>query len=106
MGTASEAFVILVTGAILARPESVDELAALSLDHVRRSRTEPGCVMHAVHRDVENPLRLLFVEEWADRAALATHFAVPASIAFARAVVKLAAQPPEMKVYDATLTRV
>ena len=34
--------------------------------HVRRSRTEPGCLFHAVHRDVEEPLRLVFVERWVD----------------------------------------
>ena len=61
---------VLVTGSIQARPERIDELLALSLEHVRRSRTEPGCLSHAVHSDVEDPLRLVFVEEWADRAAL------------------------------------
>ena len=55
-----------------------------------------------MHRDVENPLRLVFVEEWADRAALGTHFKVPASRAFAKALTGLAAQPPEMTLYEAT----
>lgn len=97
---------IIVTGSIVARGDTLDELLALSLEHVRRSRAEPGCLAHAVHRDVENPLRLVFLEEWADRAALATHFAVPASRAFAKAAAGLAAKPPVLKLYDATATRV
>lgn len=92
---------ILVTGSVLARAEGFDELLALSLEHVRRSRAEPGCLAHAVHRDAENPLRLVFVEEWASLEALEAHFAVPASRAFARAIGALAAEPPTLKIYDA-----
>jgi quinol monooxygenase YgiN len=94
--------VILVTGSIVARPEHVDGLLALSLEHVRRSRSEPGCLAHAVHRDAENPLRLVFVEQWTDRAALLAHFAVPASRAFVESATALASEPPAIHIYDAT----
>jgi quinol monooxygenase YgiN len=94
---------ILVTGSILAEADSVDEVLALSLEHVRRSRAEPGCISHAVHRDVENPHRLVFVEQWADRAALAAHFAVPASRAFAKAAGALVTEPPTIQIYDAEI---
>jgi quinol monooxygenase YgiN len=93
---------IVVTGSIVGCADTIDALIAHSLEHVRRSRGEPGCVAHAVHRDVENPLRLVFLEEWTDRAALAAHFAVPASGAFVRAVSALAAAPPSIQIYDAT----
>jgi len=92
---------ILVTGSIVARPDSLEQLIALCLEHVRRSRAEPGCLAHAVHRDVENPLRLVFVEEWSDRAALAAHFAVRESLAFVNGVRALAAEPPQIRVYEA-----
>ena len=93
---------ILVTGSILARPETIEELLALSLEHVKRSRAEPGCRSHAVHRDAENPLRLVFLEEWDDRTALAAHFAVPASRAFVKAAGALAASAPTLSVFEAT----
>ena len=70
---------IVVTGSVTARQEAFEEARRLSLEHVHRSRTEPGCISHAVHIDCENPLRLVFIEQWADRAALLAHFAVPAS---------------------------
>lgn len=92
---------ILVTGDIVAQPGTLDEVLALSLEHVRRSRAEPGCISHAVHRDEENRLRLVFVEQWADRESLLAHFAVPASRSFAKAVGGLAAQPPTLQIYDA-----
>ena len=75
---------IVVTGSVTARQDSFDEVRKLSLEHVHRSRTEPGCISHAVHVDCENPLRLVFIEQWADRAALLAHFAVPASREFVK----------------------
>jgi quinol monooxygenase YgiN len=94
--------VIIVTGSVQALPESRAEVLRLSLEHVARSRLEPGCLLHSVHEDVENPHRLVFIEHWADRAALDTHFRVPASAAFAKRVGKLAAAPPTLEIYDAT----
>src|ERR1700742_4250176 len=91
-----------VTGSVPARQDSFDAVKRLSLEHVHRSRTEPGCISHSVHVDCANPMRLVFIEEWADRAALATHFAVPASRNFVRALGPLAAAPPTLEIYDAT----
>ena len=93
---------IVVTGSVTTRPETFDEVRKLSLEHVHRSRAERGCISHAVHVDCENPLRLVFIEQWADRAALAAHFAVPASRNFVRALHRLAAGSPEIQIYDAT----
>ena len=94
---------IIVIGSVLAKSDSLAELLDLSLEHVQRSRTEPGCLSHDVHRDVENPLTLVFVEEWEDRASLEEHFKVPASRAFARAARALAAESPTIDIYDAKL---
>lgn len=92
---------IIVTGSILANADNLEEMLALSLEHTQRSRTEPGCLAHAVHQDAENPLRLVFVEQWTTRAALAAHFAVPESQAFAKAVRALAVEPPTLNIYEA-----
>jgi Antibiotic biosynthesis monooxygenase len=51
---------IVVTGSVTARQDSLAEVTRLSLEHVHRSRKEPGCISHAVHVDCENPLRLVF----------------------------------------------
>ena len=93
---------IVVTGSVTARPETFNEIRKLSLEHVQRSRTEPGCISHTVHVDCENPLRPVFIVQWADRAALAAHFAVPASRNFVRALHPLASGVPDIQIYDAT----
>jgi quinol monooxygenase YgiN len=77
---------ILVTGSILARADTFDDVLRSSIEHVERSRTEPGCISHDVHVDCQNPMRLFFFEQWADEAALRTHFAVEGSKAFVRSL--------------------
>jgi len=97
---------ILVTGSATASPESFAEMRRISLEHVHRSRGEPGCLEHGVYIDAENPLRLHFFERWADAEALKAHFLVPESRAFARRLRELAADPGGMAVYEAAKTRV
>ncbi len=92
---------IIVTGEVMARPETAAAIRALSLEHVARSRLEPGCLSHDVHADLHNALRLVFVERWADAAALKAHFDVPESRAFGRELGRLAAVPPSMQLYVA-----
>jgi quinol monooxygenase YgiN len=91
---------ILVIGHVV-KEGQVEQALALSLDHVRRSRTEPGCVSHAVHQDAENPLRLVFVEEWSDMAALQQHFKVAESRRFVNDLAALTDGAPHMQLYDA-----
>lgn len=93
---------IVITGSVLVKEGRLTDALALSLEHVRRSRLENGCVSHAVHHDAENPNVLFFFEEWADQAAVDAHFAVPASRDFVRALGGLAAEPPRLSLYDAT----
>ena len=93
---------ILVLGSVTLREGCLAEALALSREHVARSRAEPGCIAHAVHQDAEDPQRLVFVEQWSDRAALQQHFVVPASRAFAKALAALAAQAPSIALYEAT----
>jgi hypothetical protein len=66
---------IIVTGSVHARPEALDEVLRLSLEHVHRSRLEPGCLLH---------------------------FAVPESRAFARALGQLSTDPQPIGIYDAS----
>ena len=93
---------ILITGAVTVRPEHVDEAERLCVEHCRRARAEPGCLHHTAHRDLEDEHRLVFVEHWADRAAVDAHFAVPASLEFVNALGALAADRPTIEIYEVT----
>lgn len=93
---------LIVLGSVTCRPDTLAEVLRLGEEHVARSLKEPGCLAHAMHQAVGDPLRVVFVERWADLPSLGAHFKVPESVAFSRALHQLATEPPEMKVYEAS----
>ena len=92
---------IIITGHVLTNTENREAIVAECVLHSRRSRGEPGCIAHNVHRDCEQPDRLVFVEKWQNRAALLVHFALPNSSAFVKAISMLSTERPEMQIYEA-----
>ncbi len=96
---------IIVVGHVNTSPENFDRLLQLSIEHVERSRKEPGCISHNVSIDGQVPQQLNFFEEWEDMPALKQHFVVAGSIQFAEQLRELATSPPELRFFEATQTR-
>ena len=96
---------LIVIGHVITSPETAAEITRLCTEHSARSRAEPGCLAHNVHADCEDPSRLVFVEQWADEAALKAHFAVPESNAFVKAIRALSPARTHMTVDSAEETR-
>ena len=92
---------IIITGSAIIRPEHLAEALALGVEHSARSRAEPGCIAHNCHVDAEAANRIVFVEEWADMAAVKVHFAVPASGDFVRKLGGWTEGAPEMRIFEA-----
>lgn len=61
---------IITLSHVTVRAEHVDEMLRLLLRVAERSLAQPGCIANAAYRDAENPLRLLWVEKWVDKAAM------------------------------------
>jgi len=77
---------IIILATVQVKPDSLEEALQQSQVHVLRSRSEPGCIAHGVHQAYEDPNRLTFVEQWADRDAMNVHFGVPEARAFSKAL--------------------
>ena len=92
---------IIVTGSVTAKDGQFEPLRDACLAHVSRSRTEDGCISHAVHVDAENPLRLFFFEEWRDLSALQEHFITPGVAELMGAVREQAASSEKITTYSA-----
>ena len=92
---------ILITGHVIMTPEHREHAIALGAEHSARSRAEAGCLAHNCHVDAEDPLRLVFVEEWESVDAVRAHFAVPASGAFVAEMRALSPEPPVIRIYAA-----
>ena len=92
---------IIVTGSVTAKPDTVVEMTRAAREHTLRSRNEPGCFSHDVAIDAYDQLKLHFIERWEDAAALKAHFAVKDSRVFWKMLQNLAADPGTMSVYEA-----
>jgi quinol monooxygenase YgiN len=68
---------IVVVGSFTARPgqEQAAEEAFRGL--LEPTHGEDGCILYALHRGIEDPRRLTFVERWASPEALEAHLASP-----------------------------
>lgn len=55
------------------KPEYIDEVMPLYRELVARTRQEPQCLAYDLFIDQKDPGHFVFVEAWADRAALDAH---------------------------------
>ena len=90
---------ITVWGSVVAAEDCLEELLEISLEHVRRSRQEEGCIAHGVYVDVENAARVVFFEKWKDEDSLRQHFAIPESGDFVRRAGVLALEAPSIEIF-------
>ena len=93
---------IIVTGSVTAKPDNFEALLEASLAHVHRSRTEDGCISHAVRIDSEDPMKLVFFEEWRDMASLQAHFVTPGIADLRAAFREHACASEKITAYEAT----
>ena len=52
---------------------------------IEATRREEGCLHYDLHQSLTEPEKLVFVEKWENRKALADHFREPHLIAFRKA---------------------
>src|SRR3954454_22254495 len=96
---------ILVIGRVRCADEQRDELVSLLETMQTEARREDGCLRYGFFAAVEDPLSFVAVEEWADRAALDRHFAQPHLREFARGLLELVAETPEVAIHEVTDTK-
>lgn len=92
---------ILITGHVILTPEHRERMIALGAEHSARSRAEAGCLAHNCHVDVEDTMRLVFVEEWESVDAVRAHFALPEARGFVAEMRALSPEPPVIRIYAA-----
>jgi quinol monooxygenase YgiN len=63
-----------------------DKLDALLRGVIETTLTEAGCISYQLNRDLKNPRRFVFTEEWASQADLDRHSAAPHLKALAAAL--------------------
>jgi quinol monooxygenase YgiN len=88
---------IVVVGRVKTDGERRAELIRIAQAVAAASRAEEGCISYRVCEDTELENEFVFVEEWADEAALQRHFGAPHIAEFMRAIPNAIAGPPDVK---------
>ena len=96
---------ILITAKATVSPENCEAYCALSEMQVLNSRKEPGCLDYGYYEDAMEPGTFIFVEKWADQAALDFHFKQDYCLDFIRSVRKLASAGSPIEIHHISETR-
>ena len=79
------------------------ELALRECRTVREpSLKEAGCERYDFYQSPDDATKIVFVEEWTSRAHLEAHFEQPHFKAFFGALSPLLAEPPQIKIFEAS----
>lgn len=66
-----------VIAIFVAKPGFEQKLEGLFRSVVETTLREPGCISYQINRDLANPRRFVFTEEWESQADLDRHLAAP-----------------------------
>jgi quinol monooxygenase YgiN len=77
---------ISVVAILQAKAGAEQAVAAAMQACVVATRQEAGCLSYVAHRDLDGSGRYIFVERWADHAALAAHEKTPHFLALVAAL--------------------
>jgi quinol monooxygenase YgiN len=66
---------VVVVGSFTAREDKQDEAAEAFEALMSPTHDEDGCILYSLHRGVDDPRRLAFIERWASTDALKAHLA-------------------------------
>ena len=92
---------VVVVGSFTARPGKEEEGAQALQALVEPTHGEEGCILYALHRGVDDPARLAFVERWSSREELDAHLASPHVAALLGRVEELFGESGDIVVYEA-----
>jgi quinol monooxygenase YgiN len=78
---------VVVVAPVKVKPGREDTVRALFEKVIRATHdNDEGCLLFALHRDLDDPHMFVFVEHWTSAAALEAHAAAPHSAELAAAL--------------------
>jgi quinol monooxygenase YgiN len=90
---------IKVVATLIAKPGQTDALKAVLGTLVTETRKEAGCLAYDLCQREDNVEHFVMLEQWADAAALKSHFGMPHLQAALGAAKDLLASPPDIVRY-------
>lgn len=91
---------VRIIAKITGQPDKTAELKSVLQDLVAPTRSEKGCISYQLCQSTDDTAEFVFIEEWADRAAIDAHMkSAHVQSAFAKAR-PLLAKAPEIRNYS------
>jgi quinol monooxygenase YgiN len=92
---------IVVIASFVAQPGKEQEAEKFLWDLLATTHTEEGCLLYALHRGVDDPRRMVYVERWGSRPLLEQHlYSEHIQTALSR-VGEFFAEQPDIVYYEA-----
>ncbi len=91
---------VVVVGSFTAQPGREEEAVEAFRALLEPTHREEGCILYALHRGVDDPGRLAFIERWASRELLDAHLASPHVQAILERAEELFGQSGDIVVYE------
>ena len=88
---------VVVVASFTAKPESVDTVRAACEKAIADVHDEPGCELYSLHRTGDS---FVFIEQWADEAALQAHSTAPAVAALFTTIGEHLAGAPDVRMLE------
>lgn len=86
------------------KPDQMEAFKQASQANKELALAEDGCEKFDYYLSVEDPFKFVFVEEWTTRESLEAHFQTAHFAAFVSASEECLTAPPEIRIFEATLT--
>jgi quinol monooxygenase YgiN len=92
---------VMVLATFVTHPGQEEEAQRFLAELLAPTHAEPGCLLYAVHRGLDDPLRMAFVERWSSRELLEQHIASVHIQDALKAVGDYFASGPDIVFYEA-----
>lgn len=92
---------VVVVGSFKINPGKEEEAREAFTALVEPTHREDGCILYALHRGVDDPARLTFIERWESREQLDAHLTSDHVSALLQRADELWGDNGEITVYDA-----
>jgi quinol monooxygenase YgiN len=91
---------VVVVVTLRAKQGKEDEMAQALTADSEKTHGEDGCLVYAMHRQVDDPANFAIVECWASQAHLDAHLALPEVKELIARLDSLAAEQPAFAIYE------
>ncbi|OUC15800.1 MAG: antibiotic biosynthesis monooxygenase [Alkalinema sp. CACIAM 70d] len=91
---------IRVVAHVIAKPDQIEALKALTLSILEPTRQESGCIQYELHQNLQDPTDFTFIEEWESEAALEAHLQTPHLQAAMAQLDGIVAAMPDIRSYQ------